>query len=628
MGKNEGEGAVIEDYSDNPFWRSKRLSPAQVLVHDVRHEEWEKQPMLEIKERPSSTLVPSIGHSRVRMQRAIRTGEITSLAIEQQKLAALEEEYGWMNSLRVTDIQRKTSDPEGYSKCRWIHISSKFPDYLQGCLWAIADEATNPSTLLSYSRQLEQCIHQNERFSKHGKYFAPFFQQLLPESESSQSFSPILISVPFLDWSINGSTPPLRFQVDKREGYESGRTSSHLLRSLLQHFYRLEDTSDREKDQVFTRHKPWTSDRELDLKIRRWYGHYPTRLNVDELWILLVDPQHVVTFSSNQSWKARSPPLQLTSRISDVSFRGIRNSFFVSEGDREYTAMTHVVACLSGAVGILHRNFWTDMVLCLTDRYAGYLGHLQYRLHRSPSTNLVMDLLQVQEELNIIIQITQQQIDLITELQAFVKDTAMWEDSQSVRSYTEPAKQATAFLQPQDVVPPPRSYRATYRQLSTSNLPDPMAQLLENLHHELADLLDLRDNTNNLVNRTVQLVNIRLEDHGKAILVFTIVTIVFLPLSFVSSFFGMNVYDIRNMARGQGLFWTVAATVTVGVASIASFLAFYGGAIYERVVMWKEHRRGNVRRAQSEQKIQERRHTQKKEFKILGVYQQGNNYGR
>ncbi|KAL2357768.1 hypothetical protein BJ546DRAFT_182391 [Cryomyces antarcticus] len=28
----------------------------------------------------------------------------------------------------------------------------------------------------------------------------------------------------------------------------------------------------------------------------------------------------------------------------------------------------------------------------------------QYRLHRSPSTRLVMDLLQVQEELNIIIQ--------------------------------------------------------------------------------------------------------------------------------------------------------------------------------------------------------------------------------
>ncbi|KAL2357767.1 hypothetical protein BJ546DRAFT_182346 [Cryomyces antarcticus] len=79
------------------------------------------------------------------------------------------------------------------------HISSKFPEYLQGCLWAIADEATDPSTLPLYSRQLEQCIHQNERFSEHGTYFAPFFQQLLPESGSSQSFSPILISVPILD---------------------------------------------------------------------------------------------------------------------------------------------------------------------------------------------------------------------------------------------------------------------------------------------------------------------------------------------------------------------------------------------------------------------------------------------
>jgi Mg2+ and Co2+ transporter CorA len=81
---------------------------------------------------------------------------------------------------------------------------------------------------------------------------------------------------------------------------------------------------------------------------------------------------------------------------------------------------------------------------------------------------------------------------------------------------------------------------------------------LENLEREYADLCDLRDNSNNLVNRTIQLVNIRLEDHGKAILVFTIVTIVFLPLSFVSSYLGMNTADIRNMDRSQGIFWIVA----------------------------------------------------------------------
>lgn len=186
----------------------------------------------------------------------------------------------------------------------------------------------------------------------------------------------MLLSIPFLDWTVSGPTPPLRFQVDPRENYQSSRHSAHLLRSILQHFYRLEDTDDREKAQVFSKHRPWASDRDLDLKVRRWYGYYPSALNVDELWVLVIDARHVVTFSSNQSWKARWPPLQLSARIAEVSFRGIRNSLLTSGNQCDYTAYTHVTACLNGAVGLLHRSFWRDITLCLTDRYAGYLGHL------------------------------------------------------------------------------------------------------------------------------------------------------------------------------------------------------------------------------------------------------------
>ena len=85
--------------------------------------------------------------------------------------------------------------------------------------------------------------------------------------------------------------------------------------------------------------------------------------------------------------------------------------------------------------------------------------------------------------------------------------------------------------------------------------------------------------------------NIRLEDHGKAILVFTVVTIVFLPLNFVSSFFGMNFSDIRNMAQSQSLFWAVALCVTAGVVSASLFLAFSGGDILERLIVWRDARR-------------------------------------
>lgn len=314
----------------------------------------------------------------------------------------------------------------------------------------------------------------------------------------------------------------------------------------------------------------------------QWYGHYPKSLNVDELWILVIDARHIVTFSSNQSWKSRWPPLQLSARIMEISFRGIRNAFVNASTEQDYTSATHVITALSGALGMLHRSFWPDIPLCLSDRYASYLGHLQYRLHRSPSTSLVMHLLQVQEELNIIIQIIEQQMELIKKLQTTLKPGRRrgYSHNSTTREY---AHQHVGSIPPSDI--------ATYRQMSFSHLSDPGAQLLENLQREYIDLCDLRDNSNALINRTIQLVNIRLEDHGKAILVFTIITIIFLPLSFISSFFGMNFADIRDMERTQGLFWIIAGSLTVATVAFAIFLAFYGSVIVDKFIAWKENRK-------------------------------------
>ncbi|EGR51556.1 uncharacterized protein TRIREDRAFT_45688, partial [Trichoderma reesei QM6a] len=48
-----------------------------------------------------------------------------------------------------------------------------------------------------------------------------------------------------------------------------------------------------------------------------------------------------------------------------------------------------------------------------------------------------------------------------------------------------------------------------------------------------------------------------------AIYAFTLVTIIFLPLSAISSIFGMNTNDIRNMNFDQWLYWAVALPVTI-----------------------------------------------------------------
>ncbi|CAO2655561.1 Nn.00g043640.m01.CDS01 [Neocucurbitaria sp. VM-36] len=589
------KGTTPVDWHADSYWRNRRLSPAQLQIHDIRLEGWRRDAgaMLQMREVLSSTLLPAL-EERDSLVSAIPYEDVAKNQNEQNRLRALAAEFGWMSCLRSNQVQQTISDSDDLRKCRWIHISSKFSDYLSGCLLALSDWSVNSTQVVTALNQLEYCINQQERFSKHGRYFAPFFQHLdEPWGGENDEDGPMLLSVPFLDWTVEGEPPPLRFQVDPREGYQSSRTSSHLLRSILQYFYRLEDTTDRESQQVFTKHKPWLTDRNLDLKVRRWYGHYPTSLNVDELWILVIDARHVVTFSSNQSWKSRWPPLQLSSRIMEVSFRGIRNAYLNASDEQDYTSSTHVIASLSGALGMLHRSFWTDITLCLSDRYASYLGHLQYRLHRSPSTKLVMDLLQVQEELNIIISIMEQQMKLVTNLQ----------DTLSPRRNRGLSHASTRPYNPRptSTIPPPDI--ATYRQMSFSHLLDPAAQLLENLQREYADLVDLRENSNALINRTIQLVNIRLEDHGKAILVFTIVTIIFLPLSFISSFFGMNFSDIRDMERTQGLFWIVACSLTVATLVFSLFLAFYGGAIMDGLVTWRDNRNRKIKRKQAMRRV-------------------------
>ncbi|KAK4641757.1 LOW QUALITY PROTEIN: hypothetical protein QC761_503640 [Podospora bellae-mahoneyi] len=51
----------------------------------------------------------------------------------------------------------------------------------------------------------------------------------------------------------------------------------------------------------------------------------------------------------------------------------------------------------------------------------------------------------------------------------------------------------------------------------------------------------------------------------KAIYAFTIVTVIFLPLSAISSIFGMNTADIRDMEDSQWIYWATAIPVTLAV---------------------------------------------------------------
>ncbi|MCJ1314658.1 hypothetical protein MMC25_008340 [Agyrium rufum] len=86
-----------------------------------------------------------------------------------------------------------------------------------------------------------------------------------------------------------------------------------------------------------------------------------------------------------------------------------------------------------------------------------------------------------------------------------------------------------------------------------------------------------------------QSVEIQQEDHGKVILVFTIVTIIFLPLSFVTSLLGMNTVDIRNSTSTQGLFWAISLPLTAIVVALSLLIGYKGYDIREAFGKWDFH---------------------------------------
>lgn len=99
------------------------------------------------------------------------------------------------------------------------------------------------------------------------------------------------------------------------------------------------------------------------------------------------------------------------------------------------------------------------------------------------------------------------------------------------------------------------------------------------LRSKESDIGILKEKSQALKLQVKQTIEILEEDHGKAIRVFTIVTLFFLPLSFVSSFMGMNTKDVRSMEFSQQVFWMTGVPVTLTVMVIALVYGYKGDEI-------------------------------------------------
>lgn len=121
------------------------------------------------------------------------------------------------------------------------------------------------------------------------------------------------------------------------------------------------------------------------------------------------------------------------------------------------------------------------------------------------------------------------------------------------------------------------------------------------------DYQDLLERCGPLADQAKQSLEIYEEDHGKAIQAFTIVTVIFLPLSFVTSFFGMNTADVRDMSSGQSLFWAIALPLTFVTIGATMLIGYNGDTLRDfisstyRQLVSKDRRGRPLRRSRHKQ---------------------------
>ena len=111
----------VYEWHDDPYWRNRRLSPAQIQVHDIRLEGSRRDvgAMLEMREVLSSSLL-SVLERRDELANNLSIQEATRH--EQVQIKTLAQEFGWLQVLRSNTVQECINDSQESRKCRWIHM--------------------------------------------------------------------------------------------------------------------------------------------------------------------------------------------------------------------------------------------------------------------------------------------------------------------------------------------------------------------------------------------------------------------------------------------------------------------------------------------------------------------------
>ncbi|KAL8753758.1 MAG: hypothetical protein Q9184_005330 [Pyrenodesmia sp. 2 TL-2023] len=177
------------------------------------------------------------------------------------------------------------------------------------------------------------------------------------------------------------------------------------------------------------------------------------------------------------------------------------------------------------------------------------LEQLALRVEKHSSRRLLQKLNAFEEEVDTISEVLRQQINVLVQL----------------RHCLDPAK----FERP-----------TTARKMRFAFEKQGIEKILAHIEEQLKYCRELRERAKVLAVQNVQLVETLADDNSRAIFVFTFITVLFLPLSFVAGFFGMNLAGIADSTSRVSHFWYIAVPFTVGILVMCAMFVAWGETIW------------------------------------------------
>ncbi|KAH7129253.1 hypothetical protein EDB81DRAFT_140310 [Dactylonectria macrodidyma] len=132
--------------------------------------------------------------------------------------------------------------------------------------------------------------------------------------------------------------------------------------------------------------------------------------------------------------------------------------------------------------------------------------------------------------------------------------------------------------------------------------------ILDKTDEELQEQFDMisssLDQCKDLLESVNELMEIMSDNHNRAILVFTVVTVVFLPMSFIATYLSMNGGPSEDhWGKTQALFWEISAPLALGIGIFCLGTAWHGsevGAVREWISKFANRWRNKLGRRNPE----------------------------